>query len=233
MTETNPRQILVELGFSEMERTGGSFSCARLKEEFFTRTGTPSLEDPSFESRMNMFEDWVLLDVPLASGLSLLEDMIFRRRIVPSLMETAQALCVSQPGLFVLMAPWKKEAWFRDLHLGADFVLRDAIPVAGLEPGQILQGRLYADSQLRISPGQLVHSKESTEAVVHLVRLAGDMPALDLLHLLAKLVWRAGHYPRQAPRHFYDPANPLVRDIFHAVGRGFTEGKNDLFRDPG
>ncbi len=217
MPESTPRLRLVEQGFSDLEKFGGSLAPARLKEVFFTRTGTPSLEDPSFESRMHMFEDWVLLDVRLASGLCLLEDMIHRNRFDPPVLDLARALCASQPGLFVLMAPWKKQAWFRDLLWGADFVLHDAEPVAGLEPGQILQGRLHADSRLCISPGMVVHAKEATEAVATLVRFAGDRPSMDILHLLAKLAWRADHYPRHAPRHFYDPENPLVRDIFHAA----------------
>ncbi|MBU1244107.1 hypothetical protein KKD52_08760 [Myxococcota bacterium] len=208
LTELWPRvfTLLAQPGFDQR--------LAAWKDQFWMRTGIPHPGETGYESRMHMFEEWVLLDLeaprPLLGGL--LQD----GQLPEPDASLAQALLVSQHGLFVLMAPWTRTARFRDLLSGADFRLDEQPPVAGLEPGQILQTRFFAhENQVWAGLGRLVHPRGATEIIHRRVALlhAQGRTRLEILHLLSKLAWRSEHYPRHAPEAFYDFSHPLVQDI--------------------
>jgi len=200
--------------FSLLEQPGFDRQLSVWKDRFWMRTGIPHPGETGYESRMHAFEEWVLLD--LDAPQNLLSVLLRQQRLPSDRIDLAEALITSQQGLFVLMAPWKKSAWFRDLLSGTDFSLDEQPPVAGLEPGQVLQTRFFACQDLLWSGlGRLVHPLAATESIARRVmELHGKgMPRLDILHLMAKLAWRADHYPRHAPELFYDFAHPLVQDI--------------------
>jgi hypothetical protein len=184
------------------------------KEQFWLRTGTPHPGELGYEARMHMFEEWVTLDLDAPS--SLLEKWVRSQSLPEGIYSLALALLSSQQGLFVLMAPWTKTARFRDLLSGADFLLDEQPPVAGLEPGQILQTRLFVhEDRLWAGLGRLVHPRAATETIHRRAEWmhAQGRSRLEILHLMAKLAWRAGHYPRHAPEAFYDFGHPLVQDL--------------------
>jgi len=184
------------------------------KDQFWQRTGIPHPLETGYEARMHMFEEWVLLD--LDAPETLLMSLIRQRRIPPDRLELALEMTASQQGLFVLMSPWGKTAWFRDLLSGVDFRINEQPPVAGLEPGQILQTRFFHHQDfLGASLGRLVHPRAATESIAGNVKRAHQQgrTRLEILHLMAKLAWRAGHYLRHEPEKFYDYQHPLVQDI--------------------
>lgn len=204
--------------FAELEEPGFDAKLAAWKERFWTLTGIPHPGSTGYEARMHAFEEWVLLDFTehgrgpkpllslLAAGGALSGDLD----------ELARDLIASQPGLWVLMAPWRGAAWFRELLSGADVRLDEGPPVPGLEPGQILQARLFVhEGRTWSGLGRLVHPLPATETIHRLVERfqASGRTRLEILHLLAKLAWRADTYPRHAPEAFYDLSCPLVQDL--------------------
>ena len=195
---------------------------ARRKEQFFVRTGTPHPEEASYEARMQAFGEWVLLDPPEPGKRPWLVSLLDRGMLSGELMAYARSLLASQTGLFVLMSPWRKTAWVRDLIGGADFHVTARIPVDGLEPGQIMQTRIFVhDGSVGVTDGMIVHPVFATEIIHQRVRemQTRDVPTMDILHLMAKLAWRASCYPRHAPEVFYDFDNPLVQDVVLSVFR--------------
>jgi hypothetical protein len=200
--------------FGLLSVPGFDRSLAAWKDEFWLRTGIPHPGESGYESRMHMFEEWVLID--REAPRSLLADLLQGGRLPASEAPLARAMLVSQPGLFVLMAPWTRTGRFRDLLSGADFRLDEQPPVPGLQPGQILQTRFFAyEDQVWAGLGRLVHPLGATETIHRRVALlhAQGHTRLEILHLLAKLAWRSGLYPRHPPEAFYDFAHPLVQDI--------------------
>lgn len=228
LTEFIP-QVFTVLKASNLEAR-----LAGWKEGFWTLTGIPHPGSTGYEARMHAFEEWFLVDftghgLDLARGMngqgvppqsappeSLLAGLVRAGALSKELEATARALLASQPGLYVLMAPWTGPAWFRELLSGADFRLDERPPVPGLEPGQILQTRLFVHGgQTWAGLGRLIHPLAATETIHRLVERFHAMgrTRLDILHLLAKLAWRADNYPRHAPDKFYDMAHPLVQDL--------------------
>ncbi len=198
----------------------------RLQECFWLRTGKPA-QDGTHESRMQAFQEWMFLDGPAPCRLSRL---VAQGKMGGALSALASSLATAHPGLFVLMAPWKKTAWFRDLLGGADFQVHEQPPIFGLAPGQIVQSRVFfhGDS-LWLTLGRIVHPEHATEAIFHLLhRLrARGFSDLDILHALMKMEWRSRLHPRMNPAAFYDPANPMVQDILASLAAGPSGGNPD------
>jgi len=223
----HPQAEVFPRAFALLDRPGFDRRLASWKERFWLLTGIPHPGTPGFEARMHAFEEWILLeDDPVGPGVppveeaarpgSLLAPLVREGRFDAPTEAAARALLAAQPGLWVLMAPWRKDAWFRDLLSGIDLVLDEGPPVPGLAPGQILQARLFAlEGRTWAGLGRLVHPLAATETI-H--RLTGRWNAAgrsrpEILHLLAKLAWRADHYPRHAPEAFYELSHPLVKDL--------------------
>jgi hypothetical protein len=214
--------------FECLEEPGFEARLAGWKERFWTLTGIPHPGSTGYEARLHAFEEWVLVDftehdriLPGTSPApvdraSLLALLVRCGALSGELEALARDLVASQLGLYVLMAPWTGPAWFRELVSGADFRLDEGPPVPGLEPGQILQTRLFVHGgRTWAGLGRLIHPLGATETIHRLVeRLhARGRTRLEILHLLAKLAWRADNYPRHAPELFYDLSHPLVQDL--------------------
>ena len=223
----HPQAELFPLAFNLLDRPDFDLRLASWKERFWFLTGIPHPGEPAFEARRHACGGWFLLEddpgapcmAPTAVALrpgALLTQLLREGRLEPSHVAMARALLAAQPGLWVLMAPWKRDAWFRELVSGIDLVLDEGPPVPGLEPGQLLQARIFSlNGRTWAGLGRLVHPLAATEAVHRLVGRwhAEGHARLAILHLLAKLAWRAGHYPRHAPEAFYDLSHPLVQDL--------------------
>lgn len=204
--------------FECLEEPGFEARLFAWKERFWTLTGIPHPESTGYEARMHAFEEWVLVDFTEhgRGPKSLLSTLLHAGALSGELEDLARALVASQPGLFVLMAPWREAAWLRELLSGADFRLDELPPVPGLEPGQILQTRLFVfEGRTWAGLGRLIHPVAATETIHALATRfhAAGRTRLELLHMLAKLAWRADKYPRHAPESFYDLSHPLVQDL--------------------
>lgn len=192
---------------------------ARLQDRFWLRTGKPAQDDDTYEARMQAFQEWVFLDGFAPCRLARLLD---QGRLPERFRDLAASLVSSHVGLLVLMAPWKQTAWFRDLLGGADFVVHEQPPIFGLVPGQTVQTRIFWHAQeLRLTLGRVVHPENATESLHRLVPLlrARGFSDLDILHILMKMEWRARLHVRMNPVVFYDPSNPMIRDLIDSFPR--------------
>jgi hypothetical protein len=174
--------------FTLLEEPGFESRLSGWKERFWTLTGIPHPGSTGYEARMHAFEEWVLVDfMDHGRGPGSLLSMLLHGGALAGERETlARALIASQPGLYVLMAPWREVGWFRELLSGADFRLDEQPPVPGLEPGQVLQTRLFVHGgQTWAGLGRLIHPLAATGTIHALAERfhAAGRTRLEILHL--------------------------------------------------
>lgn len=197
-------------------------SWKHLQERFWMRTGKPAY-DETYESRMQAFQEWICID---GHPPCLLARLASQGRFQEHIAQMAFSLASSHFGLFVLMAPWKQTAWFRDLLGGADFILHETPPIFGLVPGQIVQTRIFAyQNECWFTLGRVVHPENATETIYRLLPLLRKQgfSDLDILHILMKMEWRSRLHFRINPVNFYNPTHPLVQTIIAEFPRETIE----------
>ncbi|MBN2724799.1 MAG: hypothetical protein JXR95_12070 [Deltaproteobacteria bacterium] len=182
-----------------------------LREQYFTEFGKPAWDEPFYETRMNLFIEWMII------------------RIFPSIPEYSTIIstldndtgvflknCMnSQYGFFVIEAPIKNKMGFlRDLIRGSDFHVSIDPEIHIPEFPCIIQGRIiFYDSILFLAPSMIIHPESAHDGILSILDQYGGMDIYKLTGLLAKLHLRSWRYPHLNPKRFYILSDPLVRDI--------------------
>lgn len=189
------------------------FNTAR--DVYFLKYGKPAWDEPFYETRMNLFIEWFLLDYypdgvepPINRALKLLKTN-------QELTRTIESLYASHYSLFDIEAPWKnKHLYLRDIIYGGDWHVYIDPEIPALDLPVLLQGRIIRTQDgVTLSESCIVHPSDARDRIYELLDQSQTTPVAEILELLARLYIRRWRFPALPSSRFYDPQDPLVRDI--------------------
>ncbi|MBU1218607.1 hypothetical protein KKF34_01025 [Myxococcota bacterium] len=185
------------------------------RDIYFLKYGKPAWDEPFYETRMNLFIEWFLLEyspegveAPILRALNLLKTN-------QELTKTVNSLYASHYSLFDIEAPWKnKHQYLRDTIYGGDWYVYIDPEIPALDLPVLLQGRLIRNSDgITLSESCIVHPSDARDRIYELLDESQSTPVAEVLELLARLYIRRWRFPALPSSRFYDPQDPLVRDI--------------------
>ncbi len=206
---------LLEKVLEQMDHIDVHAELSVAREEFYRLRGKPVPADPFYDTFMNLFLEWFLIERPGVDGESPLHHYVREHRGVPEEL-ALHHLLAGHHSLFEVMTPWKKDFfWLRDLVYGDDWLVSHWPPFPGIDPGQPLEGRIvsYGD-RVCLTPSVVVFPFSSRDALRKLLASCRDrLPLSDILALLSKMSIRSFRFQHMDPKRFFTLDDPMVRDL--------------------
>ncbi len=184
---------------SWMALNGRREAAHRIREEFFERTGRVNEDDRSFETRMNAFLEYLLLDHRLEDPRgpeTWLEAYVVERAEHLSVRERAllASLSAGHRSLFRLIARPAQQLHLSDMLYGGQWLVALPAALLGLELGDVFEARLVSlEGRVVLLHSVLHHPSDAAPLVARIVEkgldrgedpqvLAGRLSAMLLRH---------------------------------------------------
>lgn len=184
------------------------------RTEYVQQTGEAFDEDRSFDARMQGFLDWFLFDRPLAP----FHEPPVRAYPIAAKLDAARAqqfqiLSRTVHGLFEVRASRTDAVELLNLLTGAHYKVELAQPYAGLDKGELFEGRLVPYAGRRhLSHAFIFHPREIRGALMkevkRLHREQASVSVQELIFTLARMANRAEHYRYVKTEDIYDFSRP-------------------------
>ena len=183
------------------------------KAEFVERTGELFESDPSFERRLAAFLEWYVLDRPLSYAPALTPAKLYIESVADKLTadEVNHLRGLTQTILSLFEYKRAKDEFLSvvDLLSGRKYQVYERRKPAGLEPGDILEGRLVPyDGKLMFAEAFGFLPREAKRAVSKAAKVfrksgAADAERIDLVHRVAYYCNRSERYKHVDPRQIF------------------------------
>ncbi len=187
----------------------------RARAEFIERTGDLFESDPDFEPRIGSFLEWYALDRMVTHASNATPARLYIEHVSPRLttpeVQALRPLTRTRLSLFGVKRITPKAVKLICLLTNQKHEARPETPLIGVEPGDILEGRLLPDGErLALSDTVLLYPKSVRKLLLKYARAYRKDPQgqsrVDMVLRMAFLRNRATRYAHVDPRQIFAKA---------------------------